>query len=220
MAAIDRQERIFEDVAGMIADAPRSPMRISEQMPNVMIPQWHRGSDWALAHAEAFRDEIADRIARGEAACDGERIRMMWIGAGLWFDTGFYTAFEDSHGAAFVWSMYLPFAADGYIRGDRGDPLRALAARISAMNEQLHQPPWVNEWLVHQARKFRIDVALMLIPEHDRFSGYGSLFAKRALEAAGIRVVEVWSDIVDPRDWNRDAVIARIAVVLDEVSGG
>jgi hypothetical protein len=115
--------------------------------------------------------------------------------------------------------MYLPFAADGYIRADHGDALRALAARVSAMNEQLHQPPWVNEWLVEQARKFRIDVALMLIPEHDRFSGYGSLFAKRALEAAGVRVVEVWSDMVDPREWDRDAVTAEVAAALDDVRG-
>jgi hypothetical protein len=219
MAAIDRLERTFGDIADMIAAAPRVPMRISEQMPNVMIPQWHRGSDWAQSHADAFRDEVAGRIGRGEAACENERIRMMWIGAGLWHDTGFYTAFEQSHGAVFAWSMYLPFAADGYIRADHGDPLRALAARVSAMNEQQHQPPWVNEWLVHQARKFRIDVALMLIPEHDRFSGYGSLFAKRALEEAGVRVVEVWSDMVDPRAWDREAAIAEVRAALENEGG-
>ena len=85
------------------------------------------------------------------------------------------------------------------------------------MNEQLHQPPWVNAWLVEQARKYRIDVALMLIPRHDRFSGHGSLFAKQALEAQGVRVIEVWSDMVDQRDWDRDAVVGRITPVLDQV---
>lgn len=217
MQAIDRQERIFEDIAAMIADAPKVPVPISEQMPNVMIPQWHRGSGWALSHAAAFRDEVAARIRDGAFVRDDERIRMMWIGAGLWFDTTFYQAFEESHGAVFAWSMYLPFAADGYIRSDRGDPMRTLAARVSAMNEQLHQPPCINEWLVHQARSFRIDVALMLVPQHDRFSGYGSLFAKRALEEAGVRVVEIRSDMVDPRDWDREAVTARVAAVLDAV---
>ncbi|HLV82439.1 MAG TPA: 2-hydroxyacyl-CoA dehydratase family protein, partial [Devosia sp.] len=185
--------------------------------PNVMIPQWHRGSDWAMQHATRFRDEVAERVASGVSVVADERIRMMWIGAGLWFDTSFYSAFEESHGAVFVWSMYLPFAADGYIREDHGDPLRALAARVSAMNEQLHQPPWVNAWMVEQARRYRIDVALMLIPEHDRFSGHGSLFAKQALEEAGIRVIEVWSDMVDRRKWDREAMVARISPVLDAV---
>ena len=148
---------------------------------------------------------------------ENERIRMMWIGAGLWFDTSFYSAFEESHGAVFAWSMYLPFAGDGYVRESRGDPLRALAARVSAMNEQLHQPPWINSWMVEQARRYRIDVALMLIPEHDRFSGHGSLFAKQALEAVGVRVIEVWSDMVDPRQWSREDMMARIVPELDAV---
>ncbi|MBF9033722.1 2-hydroxyacyl-CoA dehydratase [Rhodobacterales bacterium HKCCE2091] len=215
MDAIDRQERIMGEVSEMLAAAPACVMGIAEQMPNVMIPQWHRGSDWALAHAEAFRAEVAGRIARQEWICDNERIRMMWIGAGLWFDTGFYSAFEASHGAVFCWSMYLPFAADGYIRADHGDPIRALAARVTAMNEQLHQPPWVNEWMVREARRNRIDVALMLIPRHDRFSGHGSLFAKRALEEAGVKVIEIWSDMVDARDWDRAAREAQVREVLD-----
>lgn len=215
---INRQEAIFDEATQIIAAAPRLPIRISEQIPNVMIPQWHRGSDWALSHAQEFLDEVKGRVARDEAVCEGERIRMMWIGAGLWFDTDFYSAFEASHGAVFAWSMYLPFAGDGYIRALNGDPLRSLAARVSAMNEQLHQPPWVNAWMVEQARRFRIDVALMLIPEHDRFSGYGSLFAKQALEAAGVRVIEVWSDMVDPRDWDRPRIEAQVRAVLDELA--
>lgn len=219
MARIDAQERLFDQISNMIAEAPKVPIRISEQMPNVMIPQWHRGSDWAMAHVRAFHDEIADRIREGFAVCPGERIRMMWIGAGLWFDTSFYSAFEESHGAVFAWSMYLPFAADGYIRADHGDPLRALAARVSAMNEQLHQPPWVNEWLVREARRNRIDVAVMLVPEHDRFSGYGSHFAREALTAAGVRVVEIRSDMVDPRDWDRAATESRVRAALDNVEG-
>ena len=217
MDRINLQERIYEEASELIARAPRCPIRISEQIPNVMIPQWHRGSDWAVAHATRFRDEVAARINSGVSVVENERIRMMWIGAGLWFDTSFYSAFEQSHGAVFAWSMYLPFASDGYIRESRGGPLRALAARVSAMNEQLHQPPWINSWMVEQARRYRIDVALMLIPEHDRFSGHGSLFAKQALEEAGVRVIEVWSDMVDPRQWNRDGMLARIVPELDAV---
>ncbi len=79
------------------------------------------------------------------------------------------------------------------------------------MTEQFASAPLGQCWLVEQARKYRIDVALIcLIPRHDRFSGHGSLFAKQALEAQGVRVIEVWSDMVDQRDWDRDAVVGRI----------
>jgi hypothetical protein len=30
------------------------------------------------------------------------------------------------------------------------------------MNEQLHNPPWSTEWIVDQARRHRIDAALVL----------------------------------------------------------
>ncbi|MGR3320360.1 MAG: 2-hydroxyacyl-CoA dehydratase family protein [Pseudooceanicola sp.] len=219
MARIEAQELIYEDVSRMIAAAPRVPVRISEQIPNVMIPQWHRGSDWALAHAETFRAEVAERIAAGSAVCPDERVRMMWIGAGLWFDTGFYTAFEESHDAVFAWSMYLPFAADGYVRHSKGDDLRALAARCVSMNEQLHQPPWANEWLVKQARDYRIDLAVMLVPENDRPSGYGTRFIAADLRAAGVEVVEISADMVDARKWDGPAAKVAVTAGIERVTG-
>ena len=88
----------------------------------------------------------------------------MWIGAGLWHDTDFYTAFEASHRAVFVWSMYLAFGPDGYIRYGLDDPMAALASRTASFNEYLHNPPWAAEWIVDQAREHRIDGALVLRP--------------------------------------------------------
>jgi len=211
MARIDRQERIFEQAAALIAAAPRCPVRISDMIPNVMIPQWHRGSDWALAHAAAFRDEVAARVRDGVAVVPDERVRMMWIGAGLWFDTGFYSAFEVSHGAVFAWSMYLPFAADGYLRADHGDPMRALAARVIDLNEHLHQPPWAGAWHVREAQRHRIDLAVILVPASDRPSGLGTRFIAQDLARAGIPSVVIEADMVDPRGWDGTAARARIA---------
>lgn len=210
MANIDRQERIFDEVATMIAEAPRCPVRISEMIPNVMIPQWHRGSDWALAHARRFRDEVAARIRDGAAVVQDEAVRMMWIGAGLWYDTGFYRAFEEL-GAVFAWSMYLPFAADGYLRADHGDPMRALAARVIDMNEHLHQAPWAGTWHVKEALRARIDLAVMIVPESDRPSGYGTRFIAHALEQAGIATVSLQADMVDGRNWDGAAAKATVA---------
>ena len=211
MDRIDRQERLFQDAADLIASAPRCPVRIADMIPNVMIPQWHRGSDWALAHAAAFRDAVAARVREGVAVVPGERVRMMWIGAGLWFDTGFYTAFEAEFGAVFAWSMYLPFAADGYIRASHGDPMRALAARVIDLNEHLHQPPWAGAWHVKEALRHRIDLAVILVPTADRPSGLGTRFIARALAEAGIPSVLIEADMVDPRGWDGAAARARIA---------
>ena len=151
MEQVNRQEEYFEEAKLAICNAPRTPVRMQEQITNVMAAQWQRGSDWAVSQAKAFRDEVVSRAEQGIAACPDERLRIMWVGAGLWYDLDFYTAFEESHGAVFVWSMYLAFGPDGYIRYGLDDPLLALASRTVSMNEQLHNPPWANEWIVEQA---------------------------------------------------------------------
>src|SRR5688500_8280813 len=158
---VNQQEEVFDDVRRLIATAPECPVRMTEQITNVMATQWVRGSEWAIAHARAFRDEVKQRVDEGVAACPGERARLMWVGAGLWHDTGFYTAFESSHRAVFVWSMYLAFGPDGYIRHGLDDPMAALASRTASFNEHLHNPPWAPEGLVHTARPHRLHGAMV-----------------------------------------------------------
>jgi benzoyl-CoA reductase subunit B len=207
---VNQQEEIFDATRRLIAAAPEAPVRMTEQISNVMATQWVRGTDWAIAHARVFHDEVKRRVDEGVAACPGERSRLMWVGAGLWHDTDFYTAFEPSHQAVFVWSMYLAFGPDGYVRYGLDDPIAALASRTASFNEYLHHPPWAAEWIVHQAREHRIDGALVLRPRSTRPSATGRLFIERALEDAGIPVLPVVADVVDSRAW--DPVAARAAV--------
>lgn len=213
---VNRQEEYLEEVRQLIASAPQCPVRISEQMTNVMATQWHRGSDWALDHARAFRDEVKARVDAGVAACPTERKRLMWVGAGLWHDTGFYSAWEESHGAAFVWSMYLPFGPDWYIRYGLDDPLRALASRVVTMNEVLHNAPYAPAWIVREAQANRIDGAVVLMPRGSRPSAAGTLFITTALEAAGVPVLLLEADMVDPRGWNGPAVHQQMTQWLEE----
>ena len=125
-----------------------------------MLPQWHRGTQYAVDAARALHDEVAARAAAGEGP--RERVRLMWVGRGLWFNMGFYQHFEERYGAVFVWSMYLAVAADAYLRyGD--DPLRTLAARFAAFGDQINMPPWSSEWYLKEARHNRIDGVVHLV---------------------------------------------------------
>jgi hypothetical protein len=211
LALVNQQEEVFDAVRRLIASAPECPVRMTEQITNVMATQWVRGSAWALTHARAFHDEVKQRVDDGVAACPGERARLMWIGVGLWHDTGFYTAFEQSHRAVFVWSMYLAFGPDGYIRYGLDDPMAALASRTASFNEYLHNPPWAAEWIVHQAREHRIDGALVLRPRSMKPAATGRLFIERALEDAGIPVLPIEAGVVDAREWDADGARAGVA---------
>jgi len=213
---VNRQEEVFDAARRLIAEAPATPVRMTEQIANVMATQWVRGTDWALAHAQNFYDEVRERVDAGIAACPNEKLRLMWVGAGLWHDTDFYTAFEASHGAVFVWSMYLAFGPDGYIRYGLDEPLDALASRTASFNEFLHHPPWAAEWIVAQAREHRIDAALVLHPKSMKPSATGRLFIERALEEAGIPVLAVEADVVDARAWDPAAARKAVGKFLDE----
>ena len=216
MARINEQEELFDEVRSMICDAPKVPVRMTEQVTNVMATQWVRGSGWALAHAAAFRDEVKARVDSGIAACPDERLRLMWVGAGLWHDTDFYTAFEASHGAVFVWSMYLAFGPDGYIRYGLDDPIAALASRIVNLNEQLHNPPWANEWIVDQAVRHRIGAALVLRPRRMPASATGKRFVELALEHVGIPVLPIEADVDDSRGWDPASMRVAVADFLEK----
>jgi len=163
-----------------------------------MVPQWHRGTTWARDAARAFYEEVAARVSNGLAAVPNERVRLMWVGRGLWSDMGFYQKWEESHGAVFVWSMYLALAADGYIRSTEGgrDPMRALAARFLTMGDELRMPTWAGPWHVHEAHSHRVDGAVALRDADP--------FVVRALREGGIPVLELSLD-----NFSRDGADAR-----------
>ena len=216
MEGVNRQEEYLEEVRDLICAAPKTPVRMQEQLSNVMATQWLRGSDWAILHAKKFRDEVKARVEQGVAACPSERMRLMWVGAALWHDMDFYMAFEAGYGAVFVWSMYLAFGPDGYIRYGLDDPMRALASRTVSINEQLHNPPWANEWIVDQAKRHRINGALVLIPLGTRPSATGNRFIELALERAGIPVLPIFADMADARIWDGAAMRRKVTQFLEQ----
>lgn len=214
MHAINEQEGYIAEASRMIGDARPCPVSIAEQMPNTMIPQWHRGSAWAVAHAKRFRDEVAQRISEGRGVGERERLRLMWIGAGLWHDPGFYTALEERYGAVFVWSMYMPFAGPQYIRALHERPLHALASRICSMNEVLHLPPWMNEWMVSEARRCDIDAAVILVPPDNRLSQSGTKITQQTLANAGVPTLMLDADMVNAADWSHERMVEHVAQFL------
>jgi hypothetical protein len=214
MERINEQETYLAEAARMIGSARPCPVSIADQMPNVMIPQWHRGSDWAVAHARRFRDEVAERVDAGIGINTNERIRLMWIGAGLWHDPGFYNSLEKRHGAVFVWSMYLPFSGVQYIRDIKNKPLHALASRICSMNEVLHLPPWMNSWMISEAKRCGIDAAVMLVPPDNRLSQSGTKLTQLTLEQAGVPTLALDADMVDAKGWSHGQMVDYVSEFL------
>ncbi len=218
MDLINEQEEYNRLTRDLIAGTVPAPVSITDQVPSVMIPQWHRGTEWGVNAARMFYEEVKDLVDRKVAACENERIRLMWLGTGLWFNLGFYQHFEQRYGAVFVWSIYLGLAADAYARYG-GDPLRALASRFAGMEDMLHMPPWNSDWYLKEAKKNGISGMVHLVAESCTQAVQGSYFIKKAFEEAGIPVLELRADTVDARAWDEARMTAEIESFLQNRLG-
>ena len=218
MDLINQQEEYNRLTRDLIATTVPAPVSITDQVPSVMIPQWHRGSEWGVKAARMFYEEVKELVERKAAACQNERIRLMWLGTGLWFNLGFYQYFEQRYGAVFVWSIYLGLAADAYARYG-GDPLRALASRFVGMEDMLHMPPWNVDWYLKEAQTNKIDAMVHLVAESCTQAVQGSYFIKQAFEKAGIPVLELRADTVDARSWDENQMTAQMESFLENRLG-
>jgi hypothetical protein len=210
MALVNEQQGYNRAARDLIAATVPAPIGIADGIPSVMIPQWHRGTEWARDAARTFYEEVRERVDAGVAACPGERIRLMWVGTGLWFNMGFYQWFQDTYGAAFVWSMYLGIAADGYVRHGP-DPLRTLAGRFAAFPDMINAPPWASEWYAKEAVHNQIDGVVHLSSIDRR----GDYFVDRALESAGVPVLRITGDSADARGWDEETYRAAIGDFIE-----
>jgi hypothetical protein len=200
---VNAQEAYFDEVRTIIATAPKLPARLGEVMSQTMGIQWHRGTDWALNQARAFRDEVKLRADTGQWVCPNEQYRLMYVGAGLWQNLDFFTEFEAKYGAVFVRSNYLSIASDGYLRYGTRDPLRCLASRYSTVSEQMHIPGLGGAWALWEARRHRIDGGLSL------GGWWGQRIINVALEDEGIPILDFPVDPVDAGSWD-DAEMRRL----------
>ena len=84
------------------------------------------------------------------------------------------------------------------------------------MNELLHLPPWMSDWIIHQARDFGAHGAVMLVPIGDRLAAYGNKFASLALERAGIPVLQLSASAVDARLWDHDKMTRLVEEFIEQ----
>jgi hypothetical protein len=207
---VNLQEAYFDEVRTIIAESEKLPARLGEVMSQTMGIQWHRGTEWALNQARAFRDEVKQRADERHWVCPNERYRLMYVGAGLWQNLGFFTEFEERYGAVFVRSNYLSIASDGYLRFGTRDPLRCLASRYCAMSEQMHIPGLGGAWAVWEARRHRVDGGLSL------GGWWGQRMVNIALEEAGIPVLEWDVDPVDANTWDETKFRTLVSEFIEQ----
>jgi benzoyl-CoA reductase/2-hydroxyglutaryl-CoA dehydratase subunit BcrC/BadD/HgdB len=91
--------------------------------------------------------------------------------------------------------------------------LRALAARFAAFSDFLGLPGWADPWYVKEAKLHRVDGVVHLTASESR----SSWFTTRALEQAGIPVLELDANNSDAREWDEQAFTRALAGFVESL---
>lgn len=213
---VNEQETWYRKTRDLIARTVPSPVTVTDTVNAVMQAQWHRGTRWGVDMARSLYEEVKALADSGTAAVPGERVRLLWIGRGLWFNLAFYQHFEQKYGAAFIWTMYLAMGADSYIRNHvEENPVRCLAARFSFLEDVLHVPPFNSQWFVKEARHNQIDGVVFLVPENCMNNGDFGYNIIRSLEDAGFPVCVLHADPADAKKWSQEKMVAAVEALIE-----
>ncbi|MBI5441026.1 MAG: 2-hydroxyacyl-CoA dehydratase [Deltaproteobacteria bacterium] len=214
--AMEMSNEQFDYIGKLLDLCARVPAPISsgDHMANLISTQFYRGSEFGLAHAKAMYLETKERVEKGLVACENEKIRLMQMVVPTWYSPGFYNAFEEKYGAVFVWIVYFTITQQ-LIRRDLRDPLRALASRYVGYTEMGLLPPWWPQWVVHNAKKHKIDAAVYQIADSCRLLSGPMQLAVKALQDIGVPTLELRADYVDDRDWDEEKMIERVSGFIE-----
>ncbi|MBQ4370378.1 MAG: 2-hydroxyacyl-CoA dehydratase, partial [Oscillospiraceae bacterium] len=210
MNIVNEQENYYKMTRDLIAETIPAPVSVTDTVNAVMQAQWQRGTQWAADHAKFLYEEVKARADAGLPAIPNEKIRLMWIGIGLWSNLAFYQHFEEKYGAVFVWTMYLAMAADQYPRYNvEENPLRALASREIGMRDALHVYPMNADWYIHEAEHNHIDgIVYYNSPGGCADSGVSDVqLVIQTLRNAGYPVLDFKANALNGRRWNQEEMI-------------
>lgn len=207
MELVNEQNEYFKKAHDLIAETVPCPVSLTEQV-SIYRTQWHRGTQAGLDLTRMFYQEVKERVENGEAAHPGEKLRLMWLGVGLWHNVAFYRYFEEKYGAVFTCSLYLGVAADGYRRNLFNDPLRALAGRSVFLGLGS------SEWQIKEAKVNQVDGVVQLVSKNCR-EFINAPLIRVAFENAGIPVLPVYADNVDVREWDDAKVKSQVSSFIE-----
>lgn len=210
MKLVNEQNDYFAKVRNLIAQTKPAPVTLPDQLANYPA-QWQRGTEDGVRLTRMFYEEVKEKVEKHEAPCPDEKIRLMWLGPGLWANTSFYQYFEEKYGATFVCSMYLSIGADGYARSIEGkDPLRALASRHVFLGLA------DNDWYVKEAKYHQVQGVVQMVGPSCHYLYMRTPLMARVFEHAGIPVVSIPCDNVDARAWDEEKIRDLVSGFIEE----
>ena len=169
--------------------------------PRLYLMGTKRGHDYFLA----LRDELKEKVARGEGAFPNEKFRLSWFGLPLWFNLGIFNYFE-KFGGVFV---YEGAYNTGLLRPRRPeDPVRELAIKCLGGGVGIGSTV---SGIIEECRQYQIDGVVLSYLITCRPIVFPAVEIANALEKElGIPTVRLECDLVDERIFAQSQAYTRL----------
>ncbi|GAB4366990.1 MAG: 2-hydroxyacyl-CoA dehydratase subunit D [Deltaproteobacteria bacterium] len=177
-----------------------------------------RGTPEAYGFYQLLRDEIRERVARGEGAIGSERIRLLWDNLPVWHRLRGLTEFLGDRGAVLVGATYT-FAWTERPEGRSSDPIIETADAYARV--------WLNQGLAHRekvirrlVRDLRADGVLFHANRSCKPYSFGQEEVASHLKETGIPCIVVEGDMADERDFSEGSWNTRLGAFLEGFPSG
>jgi benzoyl-CoA reductase/2-hydroxyglutaryl-CoA dehydratase subunit BcrC/BadD/HgdB len=173
------------------------------------------GTPEGVAYMERLRDEVRERVSRGQGVVPEERHRLLWLGPSVMYDMALFNYFE-AQGAVLV-KCELDFLYSGLYGGalDPANPLESMARKQIA-----HLYNGLSENRVELVRRlvrdYRADGIIFYCSWFCRLLGGNQRAIKQAMsQEFGVPLLVIDGDCVDPRSYAREQVTSSVENFLE-----
>ena len=171
-----------------------------------------RGTGQAVDYYLQLKDEVSRRVQRGEAAVEGEKIRLVWDNIAIWTRLfGFFKTFTE-HQACFVTDTYTGGWA---VEMASGDPLEALAATYTEVFLN-RSPEYRARQMIKLIHEFSADGFVMHSNRSCKpYSHVQEVIRRKVTKETGMPGLIVEADMADPRAYAAEPIRNRSQAFLE-----
>ena len=176
-----------------------------------------RGTEEAVNHYKALKNELQERIQKGISAVDDEKIRLLWDNIPLWYAMRSLSEIFEEYNACLVADTYTNAWASANI--DTGNPMESLARNYLEIYLNISMDLML-ERIVNLVKVFDVDGMVMHSNRSCKPYSLGLYdLARNIKEETGIPVLIIEADMVDSRSYAEAQTKTRIEAFLESLGG-
>jgi benzoyl-CoA reductase/2-hydroxyglutaryl-CoA dehydratase subunit BcrC/BadD/HgdB len=194
-----------------LASAVPTPARRRDLVNFGIVMALFLGTEGGVEVAEAYRDEFARKVDSSTAGIPGEQVRLMWLQNRIQFKAPLEEMLETEYQAAVVVDELNDVAWEPV---DPDDPFEGFARRALSV-------PFIGsirhriETLKRLAKQYRVDGAVNPCHWGCRQGTGGRGLIQEGLKEAGIPVLNLEVDCIDPRNFAEGQLRTRLQAFVE-----